>query len=244
MVMRPIYKSSAIINMSRRQKFLRAPVLNLTLKPESETWWMKDEWRQLIPPPSRPFFFSFLLLAFTQLNEICAITAGEKEERALELTSSFIKPFMKPNMAALWFPWDYSFRKAARAYYSPSVLRTFNHSKCEFNLFLSALIHRKLLNGLKLTPDSTVTDVYKDNFQWGPLKIFCTFFFLAEYLNGGDCVNVLVWINVTKEIKIRPKPNWIETSVLKKKPFHKDFINRPSNWHIWDTFYLIYTSYN
>lgn len=39
-------------------------------------------------------------------------------------------------------------------------------------LFLCAPIHCKLLNGLKLTPDSTIRDFCWDNFHRGPLKMF------------------------------------------------------------------------
>lgn len=76
------------------------------------------------------------------------------------------------------------------AYSSPSVLRSFNHSKCEFNLFMCALIHRKLLNGLKLTPDTTISDLYGDNFQWGPLEMFCSLrIFLLKSIEMGASYN-------------------------------------------------------
>lgn len=45
---------------------------------------------------------------------------------------------------------------------------------CGFRLFMCAPIHCKLPNGSKLTPDSTIRDLRRDNFQQGPLKMFCT----------------------------------------------------------------------
>lgn len=106
-----------------------------------------------------------------------------EEERAL--TSSFIKPFVKPRMVVLWFVWS-SVGNTVSGYSYPSALKSFNHSKCAFKWFLCALIHHKLLNGLNLTPDSTVRLV--DHFQWEPFNMFCSlciYFWLKSIAMGS-----------------------------------------------------------
>lgn len=124
----------------------------------------------------------FASFCFKSYWNVSAVTAGYEEERAPKLTSSFIKPsFFQTKYGTAWFPWAYSFRKTWRVY-SSCVENSQAQSVSEFSLFMCAPIHCKLPNGSKLTPDSTIRDFHRDNFQRGPLKMFCTW---CSFLGGG-----------------------------------------------------------
>lgn len=83
---------------------------------------------------------------------------------------------------------------------------------CGFGLFMCAPIHCKLPNGSKLTPDSTIRDLRRDNFQQGPLKMFCTWRsfrrgLAGECWNGGHPMDVLRRAKVRNKRKHAPEQN-------------------------------------
>lgn len=104
-----------------------------------------------------------------------------------------------------------------QAYSSPSVLGTFNPSKCEFQLFFPCVTWfttncLMVWNSLMTAP----LELYSDNVQWGPLEMFCTthLFLNDEYELGlpHECTlmdkNGKGYINQTKPELWKPQILW------------------------------------